>query len=110
MRRLLALPKPPTAVFAIADALALGAMSAAKEAGLRIPEDIALIGFNDIPLAGMLDPPLSTVTGYPDQLGFQAMSMLQKLIAGKRPAQRRIVLPTDLVIRQSCGKHGPPSS
>jgi len=101
--RLLALSQPPTAIFAIADTLALGAMSAIQEAGLRIPEDIALVGFNDIPVAALLHPPLTTVTGYPDRLGFQAMSMLQKLIAGKRPAKRQVVLPTDLVIRQSCG-------
>ena len=105
MRRLLALPHSPNAVFAISDTLALGAMRAVEEAGLRIPDDVALVGFNDIPVAGMLHPPLTTVTGNPLQLGIQAMSMLQKLIDGKRLAQRRVLLSTELVVRQSCGKH-----
>lgn len=108
MQRLLALPERPAAVFAISDTLAMGAMEAVTQAGLRIPQDIALVGFNDIPVAGMLHPPLTTVTGNSRQLGLEAMSMLQKLIEGGRPAQRRIVLPTRLVIRQSCGFHEQP--
>jgi DNA-binding LacI/PurR family transcriptional regulator len=103
MRRLLALPRRPTAVFTIADTLALGVLNATKEAGLRIPEDIALASFNDIPLASMVQPALTSVTSHPEQAGIQAMDMLQKLISGKRPAKRHLLLPTDLVIRQSCG-------
>jgi DNA-binding LacI/PurR family transcriptional regulator len=102
-RRLLALPQPPTAIFAIADTLALGALSAIKQAGRRVPQDIALVGFNDIPLAALVEPPLTTVAAPAIELGRTAMSMLQDLIAGGKPPTERVVLPTTLVIRQSCG-------
>jgi DNA-binding LacI/PurR family transcriptional regulator len=101
--RLLALPQPPTAIFAIADTLALGALKAIKLAGLRIPEDIALAGFNDTPLAALVEPPLTTVAAPAVELGRQAMSMLQDLITGVKPSKRQIVLPTAPVIRRSCG-------
>jgi LacI family xylobiose transport system transcriptional regulator len=104
-RQLIRLMDPPTALFAIADMLALGAMSAIKEAGLRIPHDIALTSFNDIPIAGLVDPPLTTVAAPAREMGLEAMNMLQSLIAGKRPAHKTIRLPTTLVIRQSCGVH-----
>jgi DNA-binding LacI/PurR family transcriptional regulator len=102
-RKLLGLPQPPTAIFAIADTLALGALSAIKQAGLRIPQDIALVGFNDIPLAELVEPPLTTVAAPSVELGRAAMSMLQDLIAGGKPPADPVVLPTTLVIRQSCG-------
>ena len=102
-RKLLASAQPPTAIFAISDMLALGAMRAIKAAGLRVPHDIALAGFNDIPMAGMVDPPLTTITAPADAAGREAMKMLQGLIAGKQPLQKRMVLPTSLVVRQSCG-------
>lgn len=104
-RRLLTLPLPPTAIFAIADMLALGVVQAVKEAGLRIPQDIAVTSFNDIPFAGLVDPPLTTVAAPALQMGQEAMRMLQKLIAGKRPAHKQVILPTSLVVRQSCGDH-----
>lgn len=109
-RRLLSLPQPPTAIFAIADMLALGVMQAASEAGLRIPQEIALTSFNDIPFAGLLHPPLTTVAAPASQMGQEAMRMLQRLIAGKRPIHKHVVLPTSLVVRQSCGLHGLPSN
>jgi LacI family repressor for deo operon, udp, cdd, tsx, nupC, and nupG len=104
-RQLLTLPQRPTAIFAIADMLALGVMQAIRSAGLHIPEEIALTSFNDIPFAGFVDPPLTTVAAPAVQMGQEAMRMLRNLIAGKRPAHKHVVLPTSLVVRQSCGQH-----
>jgi LacI family repressor for deo operon, udp, cdd, tsx, nupC, and nupG len=107
---LLSLPQPPTAVFAIADMLAIGAMRALKAAGKRVPDDVALAGFNDIPLAALVDPPLTTVQAPARRMGHEAMKMLDALIAGRRPRRRRVILPTSLVVRQSCGPHEAASS
>jgi DNA-binding LacI/PurR family transcriptional regulator len=104
-RRLLVLNSPPTAIFAIADTLALGAMAAIKGAGLRIPQDMALVGFNDIPTAALVDPPLTTVAAPAREMGVQAMRMLKDLIAGRSPAQAQVVLPVSLLVRASCGVH-----
>jgi DNA-binding LacI/PurR family transcriptional regulator len=105
-QRLLRLAQPPTALFAIADPLALGAISALKDAALRIPEEMAVVGFNDISAAALMHPALTTVHAPAHEMGAEAMRMLADLIAGKEPARRRVVLPTALVVRQSCGAHG----
>lgn len=104
-RRLLSLKNRPTAVFCIADTLALGVMSAIKTTGLRIPQDIAITSFNDIPAAALVEPQLTSVSVPTVQLGQEAMKMLQILIEGEQPAQRNIILPATLVIRDSCGEH-----
>jgi len=104
-RQLLALPQPPDAIFAIADLLALGALRAIRSAWLRVPQDIALAGFNDIPQAELTDPPLTSVAAPVRQMGVEAMTMLQALIAGEQPARRQVVLPVTLVVRRSCGCH-----
>jgi DNA-binding LacI/PurR family transcriptional regulator len=102
-RKLLALREPPTAIFAIADQMALGAMRAVKQAGMRVPGDMALVGFNDIPTASLVEPALTTVAAPTTQIGREAMKMLQILIAEKQPPQRQIILPTTLIVRESCG-------
>jgi DNA-binding LacI/PurR family transcriptional regulator len=102
-RKLLALEHRPTAIFAISDPLAIGAICALQQAGVRIPEQLAITGFNDVPLAALITPPLTTVSARAYQMGLEAMKMLQSLIAGKRPKRQQILLPTTLVIRQSCG-------
>jgi DNA-binding LacI/PurR family transcriptional regulator len=102
-RRLLALEPPPTAVFAIADTLALGALAEIKRAGLNVPDDIALAGFNDIPAAAMVDPPLTSVAAPVREMGAQAMRMLQEQIAGRALARMQVVLPVALAVRASCG-------
>lgn len=107
-RRLLAMKNPPTALFTIADTLALGAMKTIKQAGMRIPQDIAVASFNDIPAAALVEPGLTTVSVPTVQLGQEAMRMLQTLIEGRQPPQRHITLPATLVIRQSCGDHAFP--
>lgn len=103
--KLLQLQQPPTAIFAIADMLALGAMSAIKNAGFTIPQNIAIAGFNDIPVASLIEPPLTTVTAPARKMGQEAMKMLFSLIAGKRPPRKKEILPVSLVIRRSCGLH-----
>jgi DNA-binding LacI/PurR family transcriptional regulator len=106
-RRLLALPRPPTAIFAIADMLAIGALKGIKAAGLCVPEDVALVGFNDITIASLVDPPLTTVAAPASEMGAEAMQMLQCLIAGTQPCRGRVLLPVSLVVRRSCGTHEP---
>lgn len=97
------LAQPPTAIFTISDMLALGAMRAIKKRELHIPQDIALVSFNDIPTAALVEPALTTVATPAIQLGREAMKMLKDLIDGKQPAQSQIVLHVELVVRQSCG-------
>ncbi len=102
-RRLLALPEPPQAVFASADQLALGAMQGIRDSGLSVPQDIAVAGYNDIEVAGFVDPPLTTATAPAYQMGIEAMQLLGRLIDGEPPAQKTILLDTQLIIRRSCG-------
>ncbi len=102
-QKLLQLEKPPTAIFAIADMLAIGAMRALKMNGLRIPEDVALVGYNNIELASLVEPALTTVTAPAYAMGFQAMKMLQARIAGKEVKQKQIILENELIARRSCG-------
>ena len=102
-RRLLSLDEPPTAIFSIADTLALGVMQAIKAADLHIPENVALTSFNNIAYAELADPPLTTVAAPVREMGVKAMEMLRDLIAGRNPAKRKVLLKTSLIIRQSCG-------
>ncbi len=95
------LPHKPDAVFAASDMMALGALRVIREAGLRVPEDIALIGFDDIPFAAHADPPLTTVRQPIHRTGVIAAETLIDLIAHPDSHPRRIILPTELVIRAS---------
>ena len=101
---LLALNDRPTAIFAANDAMAIGALSALREAGLRVPDDMAVAGFDDIPLARYMSPPLSSVHVAIAELGARSVETLVHAIDSKnahtRAHQR---LPTTLVIRRSCG-------
>lgn len=101
MRRLLDLPERPTAVFAASDVVAFGAIRAIQEAGLRIPTDISIVGFDDIPLVSYLAPGLTTIHIPVIQLGVRAGEMLMQLIQGDTPVPRRVLLETRLVIRHS---------
>jgi DNA-binding LacI/PurR family transcriptional regulator len=105
LRDLCALPEPPRAVFAAGDQLAMGAYRAAAELGLRIPSDVAIAGYDDIPAAAGLQPPLTTVrTSYHD-FGARSTQLLLDLIAGRATAPQRVVLDAPLIVRQSCGPH-----
>ncbi len=90
------------AIFAADDDSAIGAMAALKESGLRIPEDIAVVGFDDIRLAAYLDPPLTTVRAPIEQAARIAVEQLVKVIRGEE-VEAMTLLPTELVIRRSCG-------
>ncbi len=101
MQRLM--PLRPEAVFVASDAMALGTLRAIREAGLRVPDDIAVAGFDDMPFAARTDPPLTTVRQPIQRAGFVAVETLLDLIAHPQLPPRRIILPTELVIRSSCG-------
>lgn len=104
MEALLALPDRPTAVFVASDVVALGAMSAIQAAGLRIPQDVAIVGFDDIFLAAHASPPLTTVRVPAYGLGWTAADVLITLIEGDEEVSS-VTLETELVIRESCGAH-----
>lgn len=100
--RLLDGGEPFTAVFAQSDLLALGAIGAFRARGLRIPEDVAVMGYDDIPVAAHLDPPLTTMRQPIREEGVRAATLLIDAIAGApTPADRRLMLPATLVVRQS---------
>lgn len=101
MQRLLALPEPPDAVFTASDSLAIGAMAAIRAAGLRVPEDIAVVGFDDQPSAMLADPPLTTVRQPIAELGRRAVELLMALIEGETNRPQHVMLPTSLVMRAS---------
>lgn len=97
------LPYKPDAVFAASDNMAAGAIRAVDEAGLNIPEDIAFIGFDDIPLAALTKVKLSTIHQPITRLGVKAVELLIDVIMnGMKPA-RHFILDTELIIRESCG-------
>jgi LacI family transcriptional regulator len=101
---LLALADPPTAIFAANDSMAIGALSALQAAGVRVPEDMAVGGFDDIPIAQYVTPPLTTVRVAISSLGARAAERLFEAIqAPGNPERRHELVPTDLVIRRSCG-------
>ena len=101
--KLLALSRPPTAIFAGNNFIAIGVMKALYESGLRIPEDMSVVGFDDLP-PGLLVQPFLTVAAQPAyEMGYRATKLLLERIANSgEPSYQEIVLPTQLVIRQSC--------
>jgi signal transduction histidine kinase/DNA-binding LacI/PurR family transcriptional regulator/AraC-like DNA-binding protein len=92
-----------TAVLASNDESAIGAMTALREAGLRIPQDIAIIGFDDSLEAVTQVPPLTTLHSSPFEMGFQALELLLESIEGRKRDHAIVQVPMRLVIRQSCG-------
>ena len=92
----------PDAVFVTSDSMAFAAMRAIQEAGLSIPEDIAVVGFDDIAAAANSKPPLTTIRQPIQRLGCIAAEILIDMIEHPDPTPRRVVLPTELVIRASC--------
>jgi LacI family transcriptional regulator len=102
MRSLLQSASGFTAVFVASDNVAMGAKSALREAGLRIPEDISLVGFDDIPWAQFADPPLTTVHLQAQELARRACLVLMDLLKGIEPESKRQIIETHLVVRKSC--------
>jgi len=104
MEALLAQPGPrPTAVFAHSDAMAIGAIAAARNAGLRCPKDVSIIGYNDAPLVDHLDPPLTTIRFPGDQIGRFAADLAIALVEEPPPVVASMSFPPELVIRSSTG-------
>lgn len=102
MQRLLTASPRPDAVFASNDMMALGALTAIKAAGLCIPQDIALIGFDDIPVDRLVTPALTTVTQFQSRLGQRAAELLFERLNGQAPATgRSIEMPFEIVVRES---------
>ncbi len=93
---------PPTAIFASNDISAFGAMDAAREHGFRIPEDISIIGFDDIPQASLIYPKLTTVRQPLEQMGQVAAQMLVERIEERSRPPQRVTMATQLVVRDSC--------
>jgi LacI family transcriptional regulator len=104
MQRLL--PVSPSAVFVASDMMAIGALKALRQANRRVPQDIALVSFDDIPVASAIVPALTTVRQPIERMGFMAVEVLLSVLedsSGEEAPAQRIVLPTELVIRASCG-------
>lgn len=99
------LPYRPEAVFSASDTMAVGALRVLRQAGLRVPQDVALVGFDDVPLAQYTSPPLTTMRQPIAGLGETAVAALLHLIENPDNGPRRIILPTHLIIRESCGAH-----
>jgi LacI family transcriptional regulator len=96
----------PTAIFAASDIMAVGALKTLREAHLRVPEDVALVGFDDVPIAAAVEPALTTVHQPIEHLGSMAADLLLNLLEhppDKRASASRIILPTRLTVRESCG-------
>ena len=103
MRALLALPEPPTAVFAASDLMAVGAIKAAYDAGLGVPDDAAVVGFDDIQLASLLNPTLTTIRQDKFGLGLAATRALVEQIENPDVTPAVLTLPVELVVRASSG-------
>jgi LacI family transcriptional regulator len=98
---LLALSDPPTAIFASNDVMAMGAMDAIRSRGLRVPQDVSILGFDDIPQAAMVRPALTTVRQPLEQMGRLATQMLIDQLKNPEKQIGRIELPTQLIVRDS---------
>jgi len=103
---LLELPHPPTAIFASNDVSAFGVMEAVREHNLHIPEGVSVVGFDDIPQAARVHPPLTTVRQPLEEMGRIATRMLLEYIEDPQRPIERVELPTELVLRQSCCSPG----
>jgi DNA-binding LacI/PurR family transcriptional regulator len=96
----------PTAIFAANDLMAIGALKAAKKLGIQVPGELSLFGFDNIHSCLHTDPPLSTVKIPAFQMGQLACELMLEILAGEKPKKRQILLPTELVVRQSIAKIG----
>lgn len=103
MEKLLALPDLPTAVFIAGDHMAIGAIEIAKSKGVKIPEDISIIGYDDIEMASYVTPKLTTVRQDTDYLGVRAAQLLIKQMVQKKKIITEDIIPVQLIERESCG-------
>jgi len=101
-RELLALRPRPTALFSFNNLMAVGALRALREAGVRIPLDISLITFDDMDLFPFVDPPITAIAQPSYQIGAEAARTLISILAGESFVPREVVLPTEFRLRESC--------
>lgn len=101
-RELLRLSPRPTAIFAANDLMAIGAYQALREAGVRVPDDVAVVGFDDIPAASLVHPALTTIAQFPHGLGRQAAELLLDRLAGTIAGSgQHLTMPFELILRES---------
>ncbi len=98
---MLDLPRAPTAIFAGSDEMAVGIMEAARARGLRIPEDLSIVGFDDTQIAQVTSPPLTTIRQPLREMGGVALRTALRLAAGERIDSHHVELATELVVRGS---------
>lgn len=109
MKALLALPRHPGAVFVANNLMTLGAFRALHEAGVRVPDELALVGFDDMPWATSLNPPLTAIGQPSQEIGSSAADLLLDRIARPDRAVRHLILATNLIERASCGASARPA-
>ncbi len=101
---LLSLKNPPTAIMCANDSMAIGAMKVIRERGYQIPSDISVVGFDDIKVASMVFPSLTTITAPVDRIAERSIGMLLAMIDGLDLDYQHVILPPKLIIRNSCTK------
>jgi LacI family transcriptional regulator len=99
--QLLELDEPPSAIFGFNDAIAIGAMKAAHERGLRVPEDVSIVGFDDLPYATIVTPPLTTIRQPLAEMGRAGVGLVVRLLDSRQPEAPHIELPTRMIVRES---------
>ena len=109
-QELFELPEPPTAIFAGSDEQAFGVVEAARVTGRRIPEDLSVVGFDDLPVSRWFSPPLTTIRQPLVEMGRTAAEMLSAMIDGREPHGRQVELATELVVRSSTAPPGGPAA
>jgi LacI family transcriptional regulator len=95
----------PTAIFALNDLMALGALRAAAEAGCSVPEDLAVVGYDDLEIAHFTNPPLTTIAQPKKAIGVQAINLLVGRMSQKNRPPSRVILPPELIVRRSTQPH-----
>jgi LacI family transcriptional regulator len=103
-QQMLALPQKPTAIFAANDIMALGALYAIQESGMRAPDDVAVVGYDDRDFAAWVRPALTTIRMPSYEMGQAAARLMLKQFAGEE-LEDATQIPGELIVRQSCGAH-----
>lgn len=104
VRRLLDLPRPPSALFALTGSMAIGAYRALRECGLCIPDDISLLAYDDYPWTTLVEPGIDVLAQPVEEMGFAAVQLLFDAIAADRPEPRSQRFPARLIVRGSCAR------
>ncbi|MDO7905707.1 substrate-binding domain-containing protein [Paenibacillus sp. JX-17] len=102
MKRALESSSRPTAFLVQNDSMAVGALRALHEAGIKVPEEMSIIGFNDIAMSEFMQPPLTTVKVHMEYMGETAVELIADRLNSKRDIAKKVVLPTKLIVRESC--------